>query len=200
MKKSRTILPERIIGALTFRQGVFAEVKKDLGFTGSAWVIIFITSFLCALGSNTSLIRSGRVINWLLGVIGTALFLVVGFILACLALQWLVKYFFNTSANFQELVRPSGLAFIWMAITCVGILTVPLPGIGCVTGLVGLAAVILWFFDWIIAIKETLGLEWVQSVSAAIIGLLVIIGVSFISNTVLGLFGLVGNSIISIFG
>jgi hypothetical protein len=185
----------RILGALTFKPGIYAEVKKDASFTGSAWLIVVVTSLLFALGSNTSLLRSGRVGSWFLGVIGTALFMVLDFTLTCILIRWLGKTVFNTSAKFEQLVRPFGLARVWMAISFVGILTVLSPTLACVTGMAGLAAILLWFLAWVIAAKETLGLDLLQSISVGFIGMFVMVGISLLSNTVLGLLGLVGSSL-----
>jgi hypothetical protein len=35
---------DRIIGALTFRKGVYAEVEKDKSFYQSAWIIVIVVA------------------------------------------------------------------------------------------------------------------------------------------------------------
>jgi len=48
------MLTERIIGALTFRRGVYAEVEADKAFTATAWILVVIFALLNQLGSNAS--------------------------------------------------------------------------------------------------------------------------------------------------
>ena len=44
------MLVNRIIGAFTFRKGVYAEVEKDTSFTTTAWILVVVASFLNQLG------------------------------------------------------------------------------------------------------------------------------------------------------
>ena len=63
------MLTERIIGAFTFRRGVYAEVEKDTSFTTTAWLIVAVVAFLNQIGSQAT----SNVLSWLLGGILTLL-------------------------------------------------------------------------------------------------------------------------------
>ena len=39
------MLMNRIIGAFTFRRGVYAEVEKDQAFTTTAWILVIVVAF-----------------------------------------------------------------------------------------------------------------------------------------------------------
>ncbi|MFQ5932733.1 MAG: hypothetical protein ACE5MM_10015, partial [Nitrospiraceae bacterium] len=67
---------DRIIGAFTFRKGVYAEVEHDTTFTRTAWTIVAVAVILNQLGSFA---RAGfdNLLGWLGGaVIGTVFALV----------------------------------------------------------------------------------------------------------------------------
>ena len=57
------MLINRIIGAFTFRKGVYAEVEKDTAFTMTAWILVAVVAFLNQLGSAAS----ANLVNWLAG-------------------------------------------------------------------------------------------------------------------------------------
>ena len=189
---------EKIKSALTFRQGVYTDVKNDASFSRNAWLIIISTSLLSALGSNNPLLRAEHINAWFLGVVGSAIFSVLGFALACYVTTWVGGYFFNTSVKFEEVLRPLGLARVWLGFTFISTLSAIAPALACITGPVGLAAVGFSFFSWLLAIKETLELEWPQSLATLIFGMVVMIGVSIIFNMILTAFGLESASFMDI--
>ena len=62
------MLTERIMGAFTFRKGIYAEVERDASFTSTAWILVAVVAFLNQLGANAS----GEIFNWLVSaVVGT---------------------------------------------------------------------------------------------------------------------------------
>ena len=76
------MLTERIIGALMFRRGIYAEVEADKAFTATAWTLVVIFAFLNQLGARASLSSY----DWMVGTgIGT-LTAIAGFAIAFPAL------------------------------------------------------------------------------------------------------------------
>ena len=64
------MLTERIIGAFTFRKGVYAEVEKDTNFTTTAWILVVVVALLTKYGANESV----KLLKILLGaVVGNTL-------------------------------------------------------------------------------------------------------------------------------
>jgi hypothetical protein len=189
---------EKIMGAFTFKPGVYAEAKKDTGFTGSAWLIVVITAILNSIGTSAAA-SHGRFWVWLVGALVAAVFAVGGFALACFVIAWVGKAVFNTTASFNEIVRPLGLARVWHILGVLGLLALISPALGCVTGIFSLAAGILGFIAWLIAAREALGLEWPQTIATVVLGMIVVILVSVISGVVLGAFGLVTAALLGAF-
>jgi hypothetical protein len=189
---------EKIIGAFSFKPGVYAEAKKDASFTGSAWLIVAITAILNSIGSSAAA-SHGRFGIWLVGALFAALFAVGGFALACFVITWVGKTIFNTTASFNEVVRPLGLANVWHIVGIFGILALITPALGCVTGIFSLAAGILGFIAWLIAAREALGLEWPQTIATVVLGMIVVTLVSVISGLVLGAFGLATAALLGAF-
>lgn len=189
---------DKIIGALTFKNGVYAEAKKDSGFSATAWLIVAASAVLSALGNGAGLAR-GRVFAWLLGSLFGAGFAVLGFALAVFVIMWVGKTVFNTTASFDELARPLGLARIWHVVGVLGLLALLSPALGCVAGIFNLAAAILGFIAWLWAVREALGLDWAQAITVVVMGMLVVILVTVISASILGAFGLVTAAFTGIF-
>ena len=104
---------ERIIGAFTFRAGVYKEVEEDSAFTPTAWMIVAAAAFLSALGTNAELNRHLGAGRWILSSVISAIFAMLGFALACFVVDWVGRTFFNADVSFDEVVRTLGLAYVW---------------------------------------------------------------------------------------
>ena len=180
---------DKIIGALTFKGGTYADAKKDAAFTPIAWLIVVVTALLNALGSGAGLGKGGILI-WLLGLLFLAVFAALGFALACWVISLVGKSVFNTTTTFNELVRPLGLARIWHVISIMGLLALISPGLGCVSGFFTLAAAFLGIAAWFMAIHETMALDWVQTITVVVLGVVVTALVTLVASTIFGVMGL----------
>jgi hypothetical protein len=178
---------QRIIGAFTFRKGVYAEVEEDTTFTTTAWILVAVVAFLNQLGSYAT----GDVGSWLIGAIGGTAFDILGFAVAVLFINWVGRAVFHADVTFNELVRTLGLAYIWRVIGVFGILSAISETLSCVVAPVMILAVIALIAAWFIAAKEALDLEWLQTIVTVFLGWLVFVVISIvIGGLVLGLFGL----------
>jgi hypothetical protein len=185
---------DRIIGAFTFKPGVYKEVEDDASFTSTAWMIVAVVSFFSQLGSNAVIAKQvgGR---WILGALGGTVFAVIGFALGAFVISWAGKTFFNAEVTFEEVVRTLGLAYVWNIIGFLGIAALIGPGLACITGPIALIAGIVGLVAWFVAAKEALDLEWPQTIGTVIIGWVVTLVVTMIAGAVLALFGLAGAGI-----
>jgi hypothetical protein len=181
------MLTNRIIGAFTFRKGVYAEVEKDTSFTTTAWILVAVVAFLNQLGS----LASDNLVNWLLGAVVGTIFAVIGFAVGAWVINWVGRTVFNADVSFDELVRTLGLAYVWQVIGVFGILSILSEALSCILAPVMIIAVLLMIIAWFIAAKEALDLEWVQTIVTVIIGWLVLIVITLvIGGLVMGVFGL----------
>lgn len=185
------MLSERIIGAFTFRKGIYAEVENDASFTGTAWLIVVVVSLLNSLG--TFAFDAGWLISTLVGTV-TA---VIGFAIAAFVVAWVGQSFFEADVNFEEMVRTLGLAYVWRVIGVLGILG---GFINCILAPALIVAAILGLVAWFVAAKEALDLEWGQTIVTVILGWLIIVVVSFITGLILAALGIGAASIGSAFG
>ena len=185
---------ERIIGAFTFKPGIYKEVEEDVTFTPTAWMIVAVVSLFSQLGSNAIIAKEvgGR---WILGALGGTIFAVVGFALGAFVISWAGKTFFNAQVTFEEVVRTLGLAYVWNIIGFLGIAALIGPALACITGPIALIAGIVGLIAWFVAAKEALDLEWPQTIGTVIIGWVVTLVVTMIASAVLALFGLAGAGI-----
>ena len=61
------MLIDRIVGAFTFKKGVYASAANDATFTNSAWLIVMVAVLLSQVGSRAS--SSIGFFHWLLGTL-----------------------------------------------------------------------------------------------------------------------------------
>jgi hypothetical protein len=180
------MLMDRIMGAFTFKQGVYAEVEHDEGFTGTAWTIVIVVSALAALGAYTT---AGSIGGWLIGTIVTLIFAVIGFALAALVINFVGRSLFTADVSFDELVRVMGLAYVWRVVGVLGILGF-LPVLACLVAPLRLIAAILALIAWFIAVKEALDLDWGPTIITVIVGWVVLLVVQLIAGGILTALGI----------
>ena len=179
------MLSERIMGAFTFRKGVYAEVETDASFTSTAWLLIAVVSFLNQLGTNAS----GEIVNWLVGAVVGTVFAVLGFAVGAFVISWVGKTIFNADVTFEEMVRTLGLAYVWNVVGFIGVLSAISTALTCLLAPVMIIAAIATAVAWFIAAKEALDLDWGQTIITVILGWIALFIITAISGVVLGIMG-----------
>lgn len=179
------MLTERIIGAFTFRKGVYAEVEGDTTFTQTAWIIVVVVAFLNQIGSNAS----ANIPSWLGGAVVGTIFAVIGFAVAALVINWVGRAVFNAEVTFDELVRTLGLAYVWQVVGFFGVLSAFSEALQCVLAPIMIIAAILLVVAWFVAAKEALDLEWLQTIITIFLGWIALIVVVAIGGVIIGLLG-----------
>ena len=185
------MLTQRIIGAFTFRKGVYKDVEHDPSFTGSAWLIVVVVALLNQLGTF------GFGARWLLATLIGTVASVVGFAIAAYVITWVGKGVYKADVTFDEMVRTLGLAYVWRVIGVLGILG---GFLSCLLSPVLIVAFVLGLIAWFVAAKEALDLEWGQTIITVILGWLVILVISIITGLILGALGVGAASVWSAFG
>ena len=122
------MLMNRIIGAFTFRKGVYAEVEQDASFTQTAWILVAVVAFLNQVGS----FASGDILGWLIGAVVGTIFAVIGFAVGALVISWVGRSVFKADVTFEELVRTLGLAYVWQVVGVIGIISAFSVALSCV--------------------------------------------------------------------
>lgn len=179
---------DRIIGAFTFRKGIYAEVEHDPTFTSTAWIIVVVAAALNGLGAFANA-GFDNLLGWLGGAVVGALFAVVAFAIAVFVVNWVGRTVFNAEVSFDELVRTLGLAYVWQAVGVLGVLGAFGTALSCVVAPAQIAAVLAGLFAWFVAAKEALDLEWLQVIITVVIAWFIIIAFTFIAGLVIGLLG-----------
>lgn len=183
------MLTDRIIGALTFRRGVYAEVEQEITFTSSAWLIVIVVGFLNELGARAEILTDDP-LRWLLASVVGTIFATIAFFVGAAIIGFAGRTLFQAEVTTDELVRTLGLASVWRVVGVVAILGAVAPELACVITPAAFAAAILGIIAWFIAAKEALDLEWVQTIATVIVGVIGFVIVQGIANLVLGLIGL----------
>jgi hypothetical protein len=194
------MLIDRIVGAFTFRKGVYAEVEADTSFTNTAWLLVALAAFVNQIGAQAGLLAQGAAVRWLLASVGSTIINLVGFAAAVYVIVLVGKQVFNAEVDFGEMVRTLGLASVWRFIGGLGILNAFIPtALACLLSPLAFAVAILGLVAYFIAAKEALDLEDLQTAVTIIIGWLVMLVFSFFAGLVLGLLGLAASGAASIF-
>ena len=179
------MLTDRIIGAFTFRKGVYAEVERDANFTQTAWLIVAVVAFLNQLGSNAST----NILGWLGGAVLGTVFAVAGFAVGAFVISWVGKTLFQADVTFEEMVRTLGLAYVWNIVGFIGVVSAFSDALACVLAPIAFLAAIAMAVAWFIAAKEALDREWMQTIITVVLGWIALMIVMAISGVVLGIFG-----------
>ena len=170
---------ERIIGAFTFRKGVYAEVKKDTAFTTSAWILVAVVAFLNQLGLHATRNLTRNLGDWLgTAIESTVLFAVIGFAMGALVIYWVGRRVFKADVTFKELVRTLGLAYVWQVVGVIGVLAAFSEALSFLLAPVMIIAMILMVIAWFVAAKEALDLGWGQTIVTVILGWLALLSVA----------------------
>jgi hypothetical protein len=180
---------DRIVGAFTFRRDVYAEVEHDESFTPTAWLLVIIIGFLSQLGSGAATLREAPV-RWLLGAVGGTVFVVIGFAVGALVINFVGRTVFKAEVSFDELIRTLGLAYIWNILGFLGILAAVSGFLQCVLAPIQIIGALAGLVAWFVAAKEALDLDWVQTIVTVFLGWLALMVVVFVGGAILGLLGL----------
>jgi hypothetical protein len=175
---------DRIIGAFTFRKEVYSDVEHDTTFTTTAWLIVAIVAFLNQLGS----FAKADIVGWLVGAVIGTIFAVIGFAVAAAIISWVGKAVFHAEVSFDEMVRTLGLAYVWNVIGVLGILGL-VPALACILSPVIFIAWILGLVAWLLAAKEALDLEWLQTIVTVVLGWIALVIITALAGIVVGLLG-----------
>ena len=188
------MLISRIVGAFTFRKGVYAEVEKDRSFTPTAWILVAVVAFLNELDVLVS--STDWVGVAILGALVGTIFAVLGFAVGILVINWVGRAVFKADVSFDELVRTMGLATIWRVLGVLGILAALSEVLSVVLIPVQIIAWILMIVAWFIAAREALDLGWPQTIVTVILGFLAqFLITTFITGLVLGLLELAATAL-----
>jgi hypothetical protein len=160
------MLIDRIIGAFTFRKGIYAEVEADTSFTSTAWILVVVFAFLNQVGSYAS----EDFLDWVIGTGIGWLTTIIAFAVAAAVMNWVGRAVFNAEVTFNELVRTMGLASVWTVVGVLGVLAAFSTALSC---LLGPAIIIAWValvVAWFVAVHEALDLGWGQTIITVILG------------------------------
>lgn len=187
---------DRIIGAFTFRDGIYAEVEHDESFTQSAWLIVVVVSFLNQLGASATT----DIGSWVIGAILGTIVAVIGFAISTFLIDFAARTFFDADVTFNELVRTLGLAYVWNVIGVFGFVGVLIPGLSCVVGLASLVGFILLLVAWYMALQEALDLGCGGVFISLLIAFVIYLVLQLIVGVILGALGLTVAGIGALFG
>lgn len=180
------MLLDRILGALEFRRGIYAQVEEDTSFTTTAWILVVVSAFLNQLGSQAS----GNLANWLISAVAGTITSVIAFAIAAYLMDWIGRTLFGAEVSFDQLVRTLGLAYIWSAVGILGIVARLFAPLNCLVAPIMFAAAILLVIAWFVAAREALDLNWGRTIFTVGLGFVILVAIMIVTNVVLNLLGI----------
>ena len=190
------MLTERIVGALTFRRGVYAEVEADKAFTATAWILVVVFAFLNQLGSHAS----QSIFDWSVSTGIGLLTAIAGFAVAAAVINWIGRGRFGSEVTFDKLVRTMGLASIWTAVGVLGVIATFSGALSCILGPVIVISWVALVVAWFVAVHEALDLTWGKTIITVLIGFIPWAIIMALTGVVLSLLGLTATGFGSLFG
>jgi hypothetical protein len=152
----------------------------------TAWILVIVVAFLSQLGANPSLENP---VNWLVGTVVAWILAVIGFALSALIISWVGRVVFGAKTDFGEMVRATGLAYVWNIIGILGLVVLLSTTLACILLPVLLIAWILTLLARLIAVKEALDLDWIRTIVTVIIGWIVEVVLVLLASTVVAMLG-----------
>jgi hypothetical protein len=183
-----------VVGAFAFRREAYSEVKDNVGFTSTAWLLVVVANFLGQLGVHA--VPFDNPIQWTRGVIIGTVFAVAAFFIVVAILEGIGRQAFHAEVTRGELVRTLGLASVWSTVGLLGILAAISPALNWVVGAAQLAAFAMGFAASLFAAKKALDLDWIPVVVAVVIAWVVAGIVLALAAVFLALFGFGGSGIL----
>lgn len=180
---------DKIMGAFTFRKGVYSSVANDPSFTSNAWLIVVVVQVLAAFGSRAALLQEGF-FRWLIGAIVFAVIGVIGFAVSAFLVPLVANALFKTNTTFDQMQRSLGLAHVWRVFGLIGILAAISVALVCILSPIGIIAGILGLVGYLFAIKETTGMDWVGTIVTVVVTLIIDLIVTAIGGGILAAIGL----------
>ncbi len=190
------MLTERILGALTFRRGVYAEVEADEAFTATAWFLVVIFALLNQLGSHAS----QSIFDWFVSTGIGMLTAIAGFAVAVGVISWVGRGRFGSEVTYDKLVRTMGLASIWTAVGVLGIIATFSHALSVILGPVIVISWVALVVAWFVAVHEALDLTWGKTIVTVMIGIIPWSLIMVLTGVVLSMLRLSANGFGSIFG
>lgn len=178
------MLFDRIIGAITFRKGIYSAAASDATFTSSAWLIVVVVGMLNQIGVHAASISRG-IIRWFIGGIVLGAVAIAVFALSVLVISWLARSMFHSTATFEQVQRALGLAYIWRAIGFIGIVGAVTPLLLCVVAPITAIAGIVGLVADLLAIKDSTAMDWTGTIVTVIVATVLTIGVIAVAGVIL---------------
>ncbi len=170
---------DRMVRAAKLDVDFYQEAERDISLTTEALLVVIIVSAIGGLGSFLGNIIKGRfgdgILSFILAVVtGIVVYYIWGYV------TWFVgTRLFGGTADVGEVLRTLGYAYTPSLLAFLSFI----PFVGWVFALIGF---ILTLIAALLAIKESLDLDWIEAVITVIIGWVIML----VIRLVLGLFGI----------
>lgn len=168
---------DKMIRAAMLDASVYEELERDTNATNQAFLVVFVVSFISALGSAiANIARPGQAITLLIGATVAA---IIGWVIWSFVTYWVGTSLFGGTATPGELLRTIGFAYtpnilgFFVFIPCLG-------------PLIALAGSIWSLVAGVVAVRQALDFDLGKAVITVIIGWVAVVILTFVFALFMG--------------
>ncbi len=179
---------ERIMGIVTLKPATYKAVAEDASLTQEAMMIVIVVAVLNGLVSGVAgqMAAGGSIISGLLRAVVTIIFGLITWYVAAFLLAAVAKAF-GGKTDTNEMLRVTGYVYVFNLVSLLVVLTFVSPVFLCLTGIVGLVALVLSLIGYVIGIREAAEFSTGNAVITAVIVALVSFVISLIGGVIANL-------------
>lgn len=174
---------ERIMGIVTLKPPTYKAVAEDESLTQEAMTIVIAVAVLNGLvgGVVAEMVAGGSIVSGLLRSVVAIIFGLINWYVSAVLLA-VVANAFGGKTNTNEMLRVTGYVYVFNLVSLLVVLSFVSTAFLCLTGIVGLIALVLSLVGYVIGIREAAEF----STGNAVVTALIVAVVSFIINIIAG--------------
>jgi hypothetical protein len=174
---------ERIMGIVTLKPPTYKAVAEDQSLTQEAMLIVIVVAILNGLvgGMAAQMAAGGTVVSGLLRAVVAIIFGLITWYVSAFLLAAVAKAF-GGKTDTNEMLRVTGYVYVFNLVGLLALLGFIAPALLCLTGIVGLVALVLSFIGYVIGIREAAEF----STGNAVVTALIVAVVGFVINLIAG--------------
>jgi len=175
---------ERIMGIVTLKSPTYKAVAEDENLTQEAMMIVIVVAVLNGLvgGVLAQMVAGGSIASGLLRSMVSIVFGLITWYVSAVLLAVVAKAF-GGKTNTNEMLRVTGYVYVFNLVSLLVVLSFIAPVFLCLTGIVGLVALVLSLIGYVIGIREAAEF----STGNAVVTALIVAAVAFVINLVAGI-------------
>ena len=177
---------ERIMGVLTLKAPTYKAIADDKSLTQEAMMIVIVVAVVNNLVSGIVAATTGgfSIVAGLAQAVIGIIFGLISWYASAWLLAFVAKSMFQGKTEIDEMLRVTGYVYVFNLVGVLSILGLIAPALLCITGLVGLVAMVLSLIGYVIGVREAAEFSTQNAVITAVIVAVAVFIISAIAGAV----------------